>query len=221
MAGLYHTGMEEVDKQFAICDLRLLQRLSGWAPNQISGYQVDLDNTALADTMAAQIHEQYILPPMAAQSITAIYEGVFSWLGMQDVNARILLIIVSIVAIINLGASVIILMVDRAVMVGLLKALGMPNAKLREVFLMLAGLIGACGVIFGNILGLGLCWLQQRFGFIHLPEDTYYMHTVPVRLLWWQVAVIDVATLALCVLCTTLPALYIRRIQPARVLQFK
>lgn len=221
VSGLYHTGMEEVDKQFALCDLRLLQRLSNWAPDEISGYQVDLDNTSLADTMAVQIHERYIMPPLSAQSITEVYEGVFSWLGMQDVNARILLIIVSIVAIINLGASIIILMVDRAVMVGLLKALGMPPAKLRHIFLYLAGLIGGCGLILGNVLGLGLCWLQLRFGFIHLPEDTYYMRTVPVRLLWWQIALIDSATLALCVICTTLPTLYIRRIQPARVLQFK
>lgn len=221
IAGIYHTGMEEVDKQFALCDLRLLQRLNNWSPDAISGYQVDLKNTALADTMAAQIYDRYVQPPMESYSITRVYEGVFSWLGMQDVNARILLIIMSIMAIINLSAAMLILMVDRAVMIGLLKALGMPDGGLQTIFLYLAGLIGLLGLLFGNILGIGLCLLQQHFGFLHLPEDTYYMHTVPVRLIWWHIALIDVGTLLLCILCMTLPTLYIRRIQPARVLQFK
>jgi lipoprotein-releasing system permease protein len=221
VSGIYHTGMEEVDKQFALCDMRLVQRLSHWKPDEISGYQVELMNTALADTMAAQMHDRYVSPPMEAYSISNVYEGIFSWLNMQDVNARILLIIVAIMAVINLGAALLILMVDRAVIVGLLKALGMPESGLRSIFLYLAGLIGLWGLLFGNILGIGLCLLQQYFGFMHLPEDTYYMHTVPVRLVWWHICLIDVSTLLLCIICMALPTLYIRRIQPARVLQFK
>lgn len=221
VSGTFHTGMEEVDKQFALCDMRLLQRLNNWQPDEISGYQVELKNTAQADTMANLIYERYIQPPMESYSITKVYEGIFSWLGMQDVNARILLAIMSIMAIINLGATVLILMVDRSVMIGLLKALGMPDGMLQYIFLYLAGLIGLLGLFFGNLFGIGLCLLQQHFGFMHLPEDTYYMHTVPVRLIWWHIALIDAGTLLLCVLCMTLPTLYIRRIQPARVLQFK
>jgi lipoprotein-releasing system permease protein len=221
VTGFFHTGMEEVDKQFAICDLRLIQRLSNWDSNQISGYQVELDNTSLADTMANLIYDQYIQPPMESYSITHVYEGIFSWLNMQDVNARILLIIVGIMAVINLSAALLILMVDRSVTIGMLKALGMPDAGLQYIFIYLAGLIGLWGLFLGNVLGLGLCLLQQHFGFLHLPEDTYYMETVPVRIIWWHVLMIDAGTLLLCLLCMTLPTLYIRRIQTARVLQFK
>ncbi len=221
VSGIYHTGMEEVDKQFALCDMRLVQRLSHWQRDEISGYQVELTNTALADTMAAQMHDRYVAPPMEAYSISNIYEGIFSWLNMQDVNARILLSIVAIMAVINLGAALLILMVDRAVILGLLKALGMPESGLRRIFLYLAGLIGLWGLFFGNLLGIGLCLLQQHFGFMHLPEDTYYMRTVPIKLVWWHIAVIDTSTLLLCIVCMALPTLYIRRIQPAKVLQFK
>lgn len=221
VAGLFHTGMEEVDKEFGICDMRLLQRLSDWDSNQISGYQIELDNTSLADTMASQIYYNYLQPPMESYSITHTYEGVFSWLNMQDVNARILLIIVGIMAVINLSAALLILMVDRSVTIGLLKALGMPDAGLQYIFIYLAGLIGLWGLLLGNVLGLGLCLLQQHLGFLHLPEDTYYMQTVPIRIIWWHVLMIDAGTLLLCLLCMTLPTLYIRRIQTARVLQFK
>jgi lipoprotein-releasing system permease protein len=120
-----------------------------------------------------------------------------------------------------MAAVLFILIVDRASMIGLLKALGRPFEGTRNIFLALAALIGTAGIVLGNILALGLCWLQIHFGIFKLPEQTYYMKFVPIRIIWWQVALIDVATLALCVLCMWLPTLYIRRVHPARVLQFK
>ena len=221
VAGTYHTGMEEVDRQFALCDIRLVQHLGGWAPDEISGYQVELTDNSMADTMAADIHYRYDTPPLYAQSIPHVYEGVFSWLSTQDTNGRILLIIVGIVAIINLASAMLILMVDRAVMIGLLKTLGMAPRGLWALFLSISGLIGGAGILLGNVLGLGLCLSQARFGFIRLPEETYNMSTVPVRIVWWQIALLDLGTLLLCVACAALPLLYIRRVQPARVLQFK
>jgi lipoprotein-releasing system permease protein len=87
--------------------------------------------------------------------------------------------------------------------------------------LYIAAIIGGTGILAGNILALGLCFVQQRFGLVKLPEDSYFMQYVPVRIVWWQLMVTDVATLAVCVLCMWLPTLYIRRVQPAKVLQFK
>jgi lipoprotein-releasing system permease protein len=106
-------------------------------------------------------------------------------------------------------------------MIGLLKALGMQFEMTRNIFLAIAGLIGGAGILAGNILALGFYWLQVRFGIVKLPEQAYYMKYAPVRIIWWQVVVIDVATLLLCVICMWLPALYIRRVHPAKVLQFK
>ncbi len=114
-----------------------------------------------------------------------------------------------------------ILMMDRARMIGLLKALGMPFGETRNIFLGIAGLIGTGGIIAGNIFGLGLCLLQDKYGLIKLDEANYYMRYAPIKVVWWHVLVIDVTTLALCVICMWLPALYIRKVQPAKVLQFK
>lgn len=221
VAGLYHTGMEEIDRQFALCDMRLVQQLSDWTASDISGYQVELRDNREADSVAEQIYYSYITPPMDARSIPSIYESVFGWLKTQDTNGRILLIIVGIVALINLASSMLILMVDRAVMIGLLKALGMAPNKLWALFLCLAGLISGLGVIIGNVIGIGLAMAEDRWQFISLPEETYNVSAVPVRIVWWQIIALDAGTLALCVACTMLPLLYIRRIQPARVLHFK
>ena len=219
--GVYHSGMEDVDKYFAVCDIRLLQRINNWSADSINGYQVDLDDERFADTVASYIHYNLTKAPLEAYTTTENYSFIFDWLRLQGLNGTILLIIMAVVAIINMGAVLLILMVDRANMIGLLKALGMPFETTRNIFLGIAGLIGAAGIVIGNALALLLCWLQLTFGIVKLPEDSYYMRFVPIKIVWWHVIGIDTITLVLCVLCMWLPTLYIRRIQPARVLQFK
>ena len=221
VSGLFHSGMDEVDKIFAVCDLRLLQRVNNWPADSINGYQIDLDNATYADTVANYIHNNLILAPLEAYTTTENYSFIFEWLQLQSMNGAILLAIMAVVAIINMGAVLVILMVNRASMIGLLKALGMTVEDTRNIFLAIAALVGAAGILLGNALALLICWLQLRFGFIKLPEDIYYMRYAPIKIVWWQVGIIDVITLLLCVLCMWIPALYIRRIQPAKVLQFK
>lgn len=221
VSGLYHSGMEEVDKYFGVCDLRLLQRINNWSKDSINGYQVDLDDPRFADTVSNFIHYNLTQAPLESYTTVENYLFIFEWLELQGINGTILLTIMAIVAVINMGAVLVILMVDRAVMIGLLKALGMTFETTRNIFLAIAGIIGAVGIVLGNIIALTLCWLQLHFGLVKLPEETYYMSQVPVKIIWWQVGLIDIVTLLLCVLCMWLPALYIRRIQPAKVLQFK
>jgi len=221
VSGIFHTGMDEVDREFGICDIRLLQRINNWEVDDINGYQIDLDDARNADTTAAVIFNSYIDAPLTTSTMRDIYPNVFDWLELQNVNAQIVLIIMAVVAIINLAVALLILIVEHARMVGLLKALGMPYGGLRNIFLYYSGLIACAGVLLGNAIGLGFCYLQQQTGFLRLSEATYYMSRVPVRINWGYVLLIDGATLVLCVFCMWLPSLYIRRIQPARVLQFK
>lgn len=221
VAGLYHTGMDEVDKEFGICDIRLLQRINNWQQDNINGYQINLDNEAYSDTTANKIYNDYIDAPLTTNTMREIYPSIFDWLQLQDVNGQIVLAIMAIVAIINLAVALLILIVDKAKMVGLLKALGMERKKVQLIFLYHSSLIAVVGILLGNVLGLSICFLQEKFGFLKLSEATYYMSQVPVRINGWHILLIDLATLICCVLCMWLPSLYIRRIQPARVLQFK
>jgi lipoprotein-releasing system permease protein len=221
VCGIYHTGLEDMDGHFGLCDTRLLQRINNWGADSINGYQVDLDNVAYADTVSAYLHYHVVQAPLEAYTTAEIYSNIFDWLRLTGMNGIILLIIMTVVAAINMGAVLVILMVDRAPMIGLLKALGMPFAATRNIFLSIAGLVAGAGILAGNILGLTMCWLQVRFGFIRLPEQAYFMKYAPIKVIWWQLAATDAGALVLCIVCMWLPALYIRRIQPAKVLQFK
>ncbi len=223
VAGIYHTGLEEVDRNFALCDIRLVQRLAGWVPIEITGYQIDLPANRAddAEPLAQQFYDAVLPTPLRAYTLPERYPQLFDWLRLQATNVRVLLGIMALIAIINLAAALLILMVDRARTVGLLQALGMNRGALMQLFIALAGGIGLLGCLLGTGMALLLCGFQKATGFMKLPEETYYMHTVPVELVGWHLLLINAATLLLCLLCMSLPALYLRRISPTKVLQFK
>jgi lipoprotein-releasing system permease protein len=221
VAGIFHTGMEELDKGYGLCDIRLLQHINNWGEDGISGYQVSLDDYKYSKEISDEILSKYIGSPLYSFTMEETYEHIFTWLGMMDVNAIIILTIMAIVAIINLAVALIILIVEQARMVGILKAQGMNINAIRMVFLYYAGLIAGAGIIIGNVIAIGLGWLQMSTGFLTLSESSYYMRTVPFKIVWWHVVTVDAVTLLLCVICMMLPTLYLRRVQPARVLQFK
>lgn len=223
VAGTYHTGMEDIDMHYAICDIRLLQRINMWDNDQVNGYQLTLSDPKLARETSDKLFED-ILPrqtQLVASTMDDLFPGIFDWLKLLDTNGVVVIVIMSIVAIINLIAALLILIVNQARMVGLLKALGMPERQMRQIFLYHASLIGIAGIVAGNILAIALCFFQQQTGFFKLSETGYSMQYVPVHIIWWHPLVVSICTMALCILCMWLPTLYIRRVQPAKVLQFK
>lgn len=218
VAGLYHTGMEEVDQYLAICDLRLLQRINNWTPQQINGYQLEIRQEDQVQAVADHIFNH---SELSVQTISDSFPGIIDWLKIQDTTVSVLLIIMSIVATISLGAALLILIVERASITGLLKAIGLSSTGTQQIFLYLAALTGGVGILAGNLLALTICLLQQRYGFLKMSEATYFMDTVPMRINGWYILLVDLATLVVTVLCMWLPTLYVRRVQPAKVLQFK
>ncbi len=219
--GIYHTGLDEVDRNFALCDIRLVQRLSGWEATDISGYQINLKNAGEVQKVADKLYDDVVELPLRGYTLSERYPQIFDWLRLQETNVRVLLGIMAAIAIINLATALLILMVDRVRTVAVLQALGMGRRSLIRLFLSLAFGIGLVGCAGGTALALLLAFIQQKTGFLKLPEETYYMQTVPVRLQWTQIAVINGATLLLCLLFMLLPTLYLRRISPTKVLQFR
>lgn len=218
VSGIYHTGFDDVDRYLAIVDIRLLQRINNWTPAQINGYQVDLYEERFADSVSQKIFRN---SDLNTQTIAETFPGIMDWLGIQDLTVRILLIIMAIVATISMGAALLILIVERAAITGLLKSLGLDNAGTQKIFLYIALLTGGMGVFFGNVLALGICMAQQKFGFLKMDEATYFMDRVPVRIQLPYILIVDAATLLITVLCMIIPTLFVRRMQPAKVLRFK
>jgi lipoprotein-releasing system permease protein len=221
IVGIYKTGIEDYDKTFAIGDMKLIQRLNGWAENEIGGYEVFLKDYTQMDAVSNDIYNEEAFPDLwETKTIRQIYPNIFDWLNIQDTNQNILLTIMTIIAIINLITCLIILVLERLRMIGVLKALGATNWTVQKIFLNQSAFITLTGILLGAALGLGLLWLQQATGFIQLQEEAYYMKTAIVKIIWWQVAAVAAGTLLVSVLVLLIPSLIVRRIQPIRAIRF-
>lgn len=220
IAGIFKTGIEEYDKLYAIGDLKLVQRLNNWDSTLAGGYEIFLHDPSKMDIVSRDIFTE--LPVgMSSYTIKEINPAIFDWLALQDYTIVIVLSIMIVIALLNLITCLLILVLERTRMVGILKALGAKNFTVQKIFLYHGAVITITGLIFGNALGLALAWLQQRYGFITLPEDAYYISQAAVNIVWWQVILVNIVTFVVCFLLLLIPTFIIERIRPVKAIQFR
>ncbi len=222
IAGIYRTGIEKYDNLIALGDLKLIQRLNNWEPNQVGGYEVFLKDYKKIDTLNNEIYNIGDFPATwDAISVKRISPDIFDWLGLMDMNRNVLIIFMVVVAVINLITCLIILVLERIRMIGILKALGATDWTVQQIFLRQTLIITVTGIITGTAIALGLLWLQQATGFIKLQEEAYYLSTAAVDIVWWQVLVIGAGTFLISLLILMVPSLLVKKVQPVKAIQFR
>jgi len=225
--GIFQTNFSEYDNNFLLTDIYTVNRLKGWKPYQVSGLEIQVNNFDLLEETTYQIAvdtdrklDQYG-EPFYVRNIEELNPQIFGWLGMLDLNVWVILILMIGVAGFTVISGLLIIILERTNMIGVLKALGANNLTIRKVFLWLSVFLIGKGMLFGNILGLGLYFLQTHFGLFKLDPETYFVDTVPMTLNIWIYLLLNVGTLIVSVLMLIGPSYLITRIEPANSMRYE
>lgn len=220
IVGIYETGLEEVDKTIAIGDIRLIQRLNKWGPDTVGSYEIFVRDFSKLDQVRETVFDR-MSPDMRLVSVKDQYRPLFDWMLLLDRNMVILLVLIAFVASFNMVSVLIVLMMERTPMIGLLKTLGGDNPLIRRVFLYVGLNMVVRGLVIGNVVGLGLCFIQDRFRLIPLDPKNYFMHYVPIAWDWPTILALNAAAVVLIALVLWIPTIVVSRIQPIKALAFK
>ena len=220
IAGIYETGLEEFDEKFVFCDLAQIRKLNDWNDSTIGGVEVQLSDFDALDEAAPRIYAT-TGSELDVRTIREMYPQIFDWLGLQDINAVVIIILMIIVAGINMIAALLVLILERVGTIGTLKAIGASDASVRNIFLRIAALLISRGLFWGNVVGIGICLLQHYFHWIRLDQDSYYIAYVPIRLLPLDLIWMNLGTLLVCTMMMLVPTLLVTRIRPVRALRFR
>jgi len=226
VAGIYETSLEEFDKTYLFCDINHIRKLNGWKDDQVSGFEILLSDFDRLDELTVTVRDAigYQVTVEEEQlkvtNIRTRYPQIFDWLGFQDTNVIIILVLMILVAGFNMISGLLILILEKTNMIGILKAMGARNRVIRNIFLYQAGWLISKGLLWGNAIGIGFALLQQKTGLISLDPSSYYLKSVPVNLDPVHIVILNAGTMAAIILMLLIPSQLIARITPVKAIRY-
>ncbi|MGO4819607.1 ABC transporter permease [Flavobacterium sp. W22_SRS_FP1] len=217
--GIFNSGFQEFDATYIIGDIRHMQRINKWKPDQVGAFEVFVDDFDDIKRVGDQVYQQ-TGSTLDTKTIIEKYSYIFEWLQLFDFNIIVILIVMILVATINMVVALLVLILERTQMIGILKALGANNWSIRKIFLYNASYLILRGLFWGNLIGISILLLQQHFGIIKLNPENYYVNEAPVYLNLGYIALLNLLTIGVCFLVLLIPSYIITKISPVKAIRF-
>jgi lipoprotein-releasing system permease protein len=226
VSGIYETSLEEFDRQFILADIGHIKKLNNWEDDEISGFEVLIDNYNDIDYMT------YVVRSIAGSTfddegqklqvinIKEKYPQIFDWLNLIDKNVWIILGLMLTVAAFNMISGLLILILDRTNMIGILKAIGTGNKSIKNIFLYQSAFLMVKALFWGNIIGLGICWIQDYFKVLKLDQTSYFIDYAPIDFNLFHIIILNIGTLVITMIILLLPSIIISNINPVKTIRF-
>ena len=225
--GVYQTNLSQYDDMTCFTDLYTAVKLNGWEDDQTTGAELTVKDFSQLDDVENLVVKKvnrtldHYGETYSSKTIRELCPQIFSWLDLLDLNVWIILALMIAVAGVTMISGLLIIILERTVMIGILKALGARNKTIRHTFMWFAAFIIGKGMLIGNIVGLGLISLQQFTGLVKLNPQTYYVNTVPVEYNIPLFIILNVATLLICLFVLIAPSYLISHIHPAKSMRYE
>lgn len=219
ITGIFSSGFQDFDATYIIGDIRHIQRINKWSPDQVGAFEVFVNDFSEIRATGNQIYEQ-TSSSLDTKTIIEKYSYIFDWLQLFDFNIIVILVIMILVATINMVVALLVLILERTQMIGILKALGANNWAVRKIFLYNAFYLIIRGLFWGNLIGISLLLIQQHFGVVQLNPENYYVNQAPVYINWGYVILLNLLTVTVCFLVLLIPSYIITKISPVKAIRF-
>lgn len=227
VSGIYQTNLTLFDQSLCFTDLYTAVRLNNWLDGQCTGAEITVADFGRLEETAANVVERVNRTPdkygdiLTSQTIDEAYPQIFSWLDLLDINVWIILALMVCVAGFTMISGLLIIILERTQMIGTLKALGARNSTVRHTFLWFAAFIIGRGLLFGNIIGIGIVLVQEYTGVVSLDPTSYYVSTAPMELNVPFIVLLNVATLLISLFVLIAPSYLISHIHPAKSMRYE
>ena len=227
ISGVYATGMDELDDAMTFTDIRNVQRLNGWEADQVSGYELMTTDFSRLDDFAQQAydtvfaHADQTSDVLKVEDVVSLNPNTFDWLRAHNVNAAVIIVVMLLVAFLNMVSAMLIILLEKTSMIGMLKALGMRNRAIRTVFILRSFRIIATGMLWGNLIGLGLALLQQATGLVRLNSAGYILSHVPIALDWSWWCALNLGIPVVMLLLMGIPAQAVAAVKPEKTIRYQ
>lgn len=219
ISAIFNSGFQEFDATYIIGDIRHIQLINRWAPDQVGAFEVFVNDFDKIKEIGENVYKQ-TGSTLDTKTIVEKYSYIFEWLKLFDFNIIIILSVMILVATINMVVALLVLILERTQMIGMLKALGANNWSVRKVFLYNALYLIFKGLFWGNLIAISLLLMQQHFGIITLNPENYYVNQAPVYLNWGHIALLNLLTITICFLVLLIPSYIITKISPVKAIRF-
>ena len=219
ICGIFKTDFSDFDNNLTFVDIKQIQKLNYWNEGMAGTYEIKLKNfddiEKCKDELETILGYNYTI-----NSVKDIYSNIFIWLDKLDINGVIIIVLMILVAVINMITALLILILERTNMVGLLKALGMTGSDVGKIFIHISLKLVGKGLFWGNVVGIGLCYLQYYFKIAKLDSETYYVDFVAIDINWPYILLLNGGTFVTCMAMLLLPTLIISKLTPIKTLRF-
>jgi lipoprotein-releasing system permease protein len=218
VTGIFESGMYEYDSSLAYVHLKVAQNMLRMK-DAVTGLGIWIDDIY----QAAQVREQIVARVGThywTRDWMQINQSLFSALKLEKTAMFVILTLIIFVAAFNIASSLIMMVMEKARDIAILKAMGATHRSIRKIFVFNGLIIGLIGTSLGVGLGLLICFLLKRYHFIELPA-AYPFSTLPVQLEWLDVAVIAASAMLICFLATLYPAIQASRLNPVDAVRYE